>query len=122
MGISGNNNRKKGEEYENQAAQYLQQKGFRILEHNFYSHCGEIDLVAKDKDYLVFVEVKYRKNDRGGHPLETVDVRKQRRVCRTAEYYCLSHGSGETTPCRFDVVGIIGNEIIHVEDAFLSYK
>ncbi len=122
MGISGNNNRKKGEEYENQAAQYLQQKGFRILEHNFYSHCGEIDLVAKDKDYLVFVEVKYRKNDRGGHPLETVDVRKQRRVCRTAEYYCLSHGLGETTPCRFDVAGIIGNEIIHVEDAFLSYK
>ncbi len=122
MGISGNNNRKKGEEYENRAAEYLQQKGFRILEHNFYSRYGEIDLVAKDGNYLVFVEVKYRENDRGGHPLETVDVRKQRRICRTAEYYCLCHGYKETTPCRFDVVGIMGTEIIHVEDAFLFYK
>ena len=116
------NRRSTGTEWERQAGAYLTARGMRLVESNFHGRNGEIDLIGYHEGYLVFVEVKYRKNDRGGHPLETVDVRKQRRVCRTAEYYCLSHGLGETTPCRFDVVGIIGNEIIHVEDAFLSYK
>ena len=113
----GNQSRRRGTYYENLAAEYLMQKGFQILHRNFCSRVGEIDLVARQKDYLVFVEVKYRR--RGGeHPLEAADVRKQRRICRTADYYCLRYGYQEDTPCRFDVVGISGDEIIHVEDAF----
>ena len=99
-------------------ARYLTHKGFQILHTNFCCRFGEIDLVARQKDYLVFVEVKYRSTDRGGHPLEAVNSRKQWRISRTADAYCLRFGYGEDTPCRFDVVGITGEEIIHVEDAF----
>ena len=121
MGRTGNENRRMGTAYEKQAADFLQKKGYQILQTNFYSRYGEIDLIARQGKYLVFVEVKYRKNDAGGHPLEAVDVRKQRRICKTAGYYCLRYGYAEGTPCRFDVIGILGTEIIHVEDAF-SYR
>lgn len=121
MATTGNQSRSCGMYYENLAAEYLKQKGFQILHRNFCSQVGEIDLVARQNGYLVFVEVKYRR--RGGvHPLEAVDIRKQRRICRTADYYCLRYGYQENTPCRFDVVGISGDEIIHVEDAFLYRK
>ena len=111
------NKRAIGSHYEAKAAEFLKKQGYEILDCNYQDRYGEIDLVAKDGDYLVFVEVKYRR--RGGeHPLEAVDIRKQRRICRTADYYCLRYGYQEDTPCRFDVVGISGDEIIHVEDAF----
>lgn len=118
MAGTGNNNRGKGAEYEKLAAELLRQKGFQILHHNFYSGFGEIDLVVRDGIYLVFVEVKYRENSRGGHPLEAVDVRKRKRICRTADYYCLCHGYDQDMPCRFDVVGIMGDEMIHIVNAF----
>lgn len=114
----GNSSRKRGAQYEELAVDYLKQQGFQILQRNFSSRFGEIDIIAREGKYLVFVEVKYRATDSGGHPLEAVDVRKQRRIWKTAEFYCLRYGYGENTPCRFDVVGIIGDEIIHVRNAF----
>lgn len=111
-------NRRKGTQYEAKAAEYLKAQGFKILRKNFSSRFGEIDLVAREGRYLVFVEVKYRATARGGHPLEAVDARKQRRILKTAEFFCLRYGYGEDTPCRFDVVGITGDEMIHVRNAF----
>ena len=104
MAREGNSNRKKGAHYEQLAADYLERQGFQILQRNFHSRFGEIDLIASEGKYLVFVEVKYRVSDSGGHPLEAVDIRKQRRMGKTADVYCLRHGFGEGTPCRFDVV------------------
>lgn len=118
MGKAGNKNRSLGTAFEQKAAEFLKEKGYQILEANFRSRYGEIDLVAKQGKYLVFAEVKYRKDGKGGHPLEAVDRFKQRRICKTAEYYRFRHGYGEETPCRFDVIGILGTEIIHVEHAF----
>ena len=118
MARTGNDCRRRGAQYENLAAEYLKQQGYQILRRNFYSYFGEIDLVARDGKYLVFVEVKYRKNDSGGHPLEAVGVQKQQRICRTADYYCLRCGYGGETHCRFDVVGIMGEEVFHIKDAF----
>ena len=118
MGKTGNENRRTGSFWEAQAAEFLQKKGDEILHRNFTSRFGEIDLVARQETYLVFVEVKYRKNDSGGHPLEAVGVQKQQRICRTADYYCLRCGYGGETPCRFDVVGIMGEEVFHIKDAF----
>ncbi len=118
MAKTGNQNRRRGMDYEQQAAEFLEAQGYQILHRNFYSRYGEIDLVARQGRTLVFLEVKYRKNETGGHPLEAVDKRKQRRICKTAVYYCLRFGYGEYTPCRFDIIGILGEEIIHVEDAF----
>ena len=113
------NLRKTGAEYESLAAEYLKRRGFRIIRRNFYCRGGDIDLIALDGDSLVFVEVKYRRTDTFGNPLEAVNATKQKRICRAASYFCMRYGYGEQTPCRFDVVGICGNgEIAHVRNAF----
>ena len=110
--------RKTGFAYEKKAAEYLTEKGYRILQQNFYTKFGEIDMIARNGKYLVFIEVKYRSTERGGHPLETVDVRKQNRIRRAAQFYLLRYGFPENTLCRFDVVGILGDEVVHIENAF----
>ena len=103
------------------AADYLEKQGMRILERNFRrGRNGEIDIIGRDGKYLVFVEVKYRRDGQTGDPLEAVDRAKQRRISRTAQYYCLTHGYGETTPCRFDVAAVLGTdgEVRLVRNAF----
>lgn len=112
------NNRQTGSRYESVAADYLVKQGYRILERNFYSKQGEIDLVAQDGRYLVFVEVKYRSGTACGSPAEAVGPLKQRRIRGTARYYLYSHGLPEGTPCRFDVVAITGGQIELIRDAF----
>lgn len=107
-----------GAQYERLAGKYLTDKGYNILEYNFRCRSGEIDLIAKRDGVLVFCEVKYRKDAVKGHPLEAVTVCKQRRICRCALCYLLQKGCGTDVPCRFDVVGILDNEIIHIENAF----
>ena len=112
------NRRKIGTEQEKIAGAYLESRGYRILEYNFRAPRSEIDIVARDGRYLVFVEVKYRVSGHSGHPLEAVDLRKQRRICLAARYYLYTHGQGEDTPCRFDVIGIEGDGVMLVKDAF----
>ncbi len=112
------NKRSIGNEKENLAALYFSQTGYDIVEKNFYSRFGEIDLIVKKEDTLVFAEVKYRKNESRGNPLEAVNVRKQKRICRAALYYLSRHHLSVDTPCRFDVVAITGDEITHIENAF----
>ena len=112
------NKRAVGTAYEKLAGEYLTGQGYEILEYNFRCRMGEIDLVAKDGEYLVFVEVKYRSNGRTGSPLEAVDSRKQRVISKVASYYCLTHGHGEGQPCRFDVVAINGEEYTLIKNAF----
>lgn len=118
MGKKEHSSRMEGYCWEQRAAEFLEQKGFRIAARNFYSYYGEVDIVARDGRYLVFVEVKYRKNRRSGSPLEAVDSRKQQRICKTAAYYCLKYGYGTETPVRFDVIGITEEGMVHIEDAF----
>lgn len=113
------NRRQIGSDYEKRAAEYLKQQGFCIIEQNFYSRSGEIDIIAKDGRYLVFVEVKYRRDNSCGNPLEAVNAKKQKRICRTAFYYCAKHGYGDITPCRFDVIAMEGeDQITHIKNAF----
>lgn len=112
------NKRQIGSGYEEQAAEFLQRAGMQILHRNFRTRAGEIDLVARDGSCLVFVEVKYRRDSRMGTALEAVDLRKQGMIIKTARYYLLRFGYSADTPCRFDVVGITGNEITYVKDAF----
>lgn len=112
------NKRSLGKEKEKLAEHYLEAKGYRILERNFYARGGELDLIAKDAEYLVFIEVKYRSADSKGHPLEAVDFRKQNKIRFAAQYYMYKNQLPEDTPCRFDVVSILGEEITLVKDAF----
>ena len=114
------NQREKGAYWEQKAGAYLESIGYEILEYNYRCRMGEIDIVARQGGYLVFVEVKYRRDGQTGDPLEAVDRAKQRRISRTAQYYCLTHGYGETTPCRFDVAAVLGTdgEVRLVRNAF----
>lgn len=111
------NKRAIGSNYEKIAGQYLEQQGYQIVEYNFHSRFGEIDIIAKHQGYLVFVEVKYRENDKSGHPLEAVSVSKQRTISKCAFYYLQRYGL-QDTPVRFDVVGILGDEIQVIQNAF----
>lgn len=114
----GENRRRIGFEYETIAENYLIEQGYVILERNFYCKSGEIDRVARDGAYLVFVEVKYRKNAVHGAPFEAVNYKKQQRIRRSASFYMLKHGYGSSTPCRFDIVSICGQEIVLFKNAF----
>ena len=111
------NRRKTGTDYERAAGFYLEQEGWKILEYNYRSRNGEIDIVARDGEYLVFCEVKYRSDGKKGSPLEAVDARKQQRIRRAALYYLTEHGKSDV-PCRFDVIGIEGTKVTHIRDAF----
>lgn len=111
------NKRRKGNDYERVAGNYLESQGYQILEYNFYTRAGEIDIIAKHEGYLVFLEVKYRKDENKGHPLEAVQIQKQRTISRCALYYMKKKGFSDM-PVRFDVVGILGEEIILIQNAF----
>lgn len=112
------NRRKEGQRKEQTAEAYLTGLGYEILERNYRCRQGEIDLIGRDGRCLVFIEVKYRKNSRFGLPAEAVDRRKQNRIIYTARHYLMSRGYSSLTPCRFDVVSILGSEITVLKDAF----
>ena len=111
-------NRSVGSEYEQLACRILREKGYQIRECNFRSRHGEIDIVAEDGKDLVFIEVKYRSGETAGDPFSAVTRRKQRIISRTALFYLMKHSLPETTPCRFDVVGITPKKVFVIKDAF----
>ena len=101
------------------AAEYLTARGMDIKDRNFRSRQGEIDMIGYHNGYLVFVEVKYRRTEEFGSAPEAVDFRKQRRICRAADYYRYLHRLGDDCPVRYDVVAIQGTEINWIQNAFL---
>ncbi|WP_122643358.1 YraN family protein [Luxibacter massiliensis] len=111
------NNRRTGTSYEQAAGYYLEQSGYVILEYNYRCLVGEIDIIAREGEYLVFSEVKYRRDQRKGSPLEAVDARKQKILYKCADWYLAEHNLMDI-PCRFDVIGIQGSGIVHIRDAF----
>ena len=104
---------------EARAAEFLQRKGFAVVDRNWTCRGGEIDLVCRDGDTLVFVEVRARSSTSHGTPLETVVDVKRRRLIRAAEIY-LHVKKKSDAACRFDVVAITGDRVEHVEDAFAT--
>jgi len=108
---------------EKQAIRFLKRQGYRILQKNYVSGLGEIDVVAVDGDVLVFIEVKTRTGEDFGGALSAVGRAKRRKMTQVARGYLARHGTPET-PCRFDVVGITRvegkktPEIELVRDAF----
>lgn len=111
------NNKEIGKTGEDMAARYLQKHGYKILERNFLTRHGEIDIIAQDGDYIVFVEVKRRFSTAFGLPREAVTASKQRTIVFCATYWLGKHRlTGK--PARFDVVEILNDEITLIKDAF----
>ena len=102
---------------ETQAKKYLIKNKYQILETNYTTKIGEIDIVAKQKDVIVFVEVKDRKTKRFGLPREAVTPYKQRKIRLVATQYLQSHKLLESK-VRFDCIEILGDEVTHIENAF----
>lgn len=110
------NKRKVGKFYEETAVLYLEQQGLRILEKNYRTAQGEVDIIAETLEYVVFVEVKYRKNALFGQPWEAVSKAKQQKICKVARQFCYTGKIKKQV--RFDVISICGEEIFWFQDAF----
>jgi len=110
---------------EQMAAAYLQEAGYQILERNYRCPFGEIDIIAREDDTLVFVEVKSRRSENFGLPQLAVGPDKQRRISKISLYYLQSHRL-DAENVRFDVVAILlrpeNSSIELIKDAFeLAY-
>jgi putative endonuclease len=113
-----NTNKQTGLEYEKLAAKLLKKNGYKIIETNYLSRAGEIDIIASKKDYIIFVEVKYRKNEARGTAAEFVNKSKQNKIIKTAIEYIKKHNLTDKS-FRFDVVAITGEETEIVENAYI---
>jgi putative endonuclease len=106
-----------GDEAERSAAELLLAQGYEIVERNFRCKAGELDIIARDGDVLVFVEVRSRSDGDHGHAVEMIGRTKQRRVVRVARHY-LAIVEPRFERCRFDVVAITAGAPILLQDAF----
>ena len=118
-----NNNKEKGKLGEDLATQYLEEQGYKIVERNFSCKRGEIDIIAIDKQELVFIEVKTRKILKYGKPGDAVDRIKQKHIYRTAEYYLLIKNKLDVYT-RIDVIEVYlkeeGYKINHIKKAIID--
>jgi len=116
--------RQSGAQWEKTAESFLRDRGLKLLQRNFSSRFGEIDLIMEDKETVVFVEVKYRKCNQHGSGAEAVTFHKQGRISRTAAWYLAMNPHRAEQFCRFDVISIDpqekGQGINWIEDAFYS--
>ena len=98
-----------GRSGEQSAERFLSAKGLRLVARNHRCVQGEIDLVMRDGDTLVFIEVRQRKNVDYGSPLETVSAAKQRKLITAAQHFVASQKISSRQALRFDVIGIVSN-------------
>lgn len=114
------NKRDKGNKGEDQAVEYLINKGYKILDRNYYVSNGELDIIALDGAMIVFIEVKARGSRRYGEAREAVHWQKQQKLYHTAQLY-LHQNKYYNMQCRFDIIEVYFNEtepIVHIEAAF----
>ena len=101
------------------AEKFLKKKGYKILEKNYKTHSGEIDLIAEKSGEIVFAEVKTRTDDSFGNGAEAVNAKKRERYFKVASEYLLKTDKSDF-PCRFGVITLHSGEIRHLENAFFK--
>ena len=112
------NKREIGKKYEDVACDYLTNNNYEIVESNFSTKIGEIDIIGKNEGYLCFIEVKFRDKDSVAKGLYAVDKKKKKKIYNVAKVYMLKNNISEDTACRFDVISIDGDEITLIKNAF----
>lgn len=103
-----------GNRGENLALEYLKNRGYEILSNNYRCHFGEVDIIGRKGNEIIFIEVKTRSGNSYGYPEEAVDKNKIRHIRKVAEAYITENKMSETN-IRFDVISI---ELKHIEDCF----
>lgn len=112
------NTRKIGGINEEKSVMYLKQNNFQIIKQNYQCKIGEIDIIAIKENILRFIEVKYRKNDLYGTPLEAINIRKQKKLIRTASWFLNENRQYENMQCSFDVMAVTDNNIKYIFNSF----
>lgn len=110
-----------GQKAEDMACGYLIKQGLKLIARNYRCKTGEIDLIMKDRECVVFVEVRYRKKQGFGSSAESVTWLKQKKLIRTANYYLVSCKIWSKVSCRFDVLAMDSsdlNAVQWIKDAF----
>lgn len=112
-----------GQKGEDAAARLLLEKGYKILSRNWRFHGYEIDIVAENQEWLVFVEVKTRTSAQWGNPEDFVGKSRMRRMIEAADHYIIEHDLDKQA--RFDIIGAVWNghqmQMEHIEDAFMPF-
>lgn len=114
--------RNKGKQHENLARRYLEEQGLIFIAQNFAYAGGELDLIMQHGQQLVFIEVRYRKNQQFGGAAGSIDFRKIQKIRNTAALYLTKHYTRQAPACRFDVIAMTGDlskpEINWIRNAF----
>ncbi|MGI6071915.1 MAG: YraN family protein [Lachnospiraceae bacterium] len=113
-----NNKRAIGKDYEEQACKYLVEAGMEILERNYRKRTGEIDIIARDGEYIVFIEVKFRSSTERGGAFYAISRKKKQTIDKVAMWFLCEREIPLNSLCRFDAVLIDGSEISHVKNAW----
>lgn len=115
------NTQRYGASYEKKARRYLESQGLEFIAANVYVRGGEIDLIMRHQQVIVFVEVRFRRSDAFGGAAASVTARKQKRLLHSAQVWLSGAGeSFDTVDCRFDVLAFTGNEIEWLTNAFAA--
>ncbi len=108
-----------GAQAEQLALEHLMAAGLRLVERNYRCRFGEVDLIMNDGDALVFVEVRFRRSERFGGAVASVDHHKQRRLITTAQHFLQTHPALQRRPARFDLVAVTEpNTLEWIQNAF----
>ncbi|MBQ9031730.1 MAG: YraN family protein [Parasporobacterium sp.] len=112
------NKRSIGASYEDLACERLENEGMQILARNYRVRIGEIDIIAKDREELVFVEVKYRSSTEYGGAEYAISRQKQQKIRRVAQWYMAEQKIRMDAFCRFDAILIDADEVLHIKNAW----
>lgn len=107
-----------GDTYEAQACSTLIREGLSLLDRNYHTRHGELDLVMLDRDTVVFVEVRFRRSQRGGSAAESITVSKRKKLILAARYWLAANPRHARRACRFDVVSYDGPAMSWLRAAF----
>lgn len=105
---------------EGKAEKFLRKKKYKIIEKNYKTKFAECDLIALYGNLLVFIEVKTRSSIAYGNPADAVDVAKQRKYVKIAEYFLMMNEKYKDFAVRFDVIEVLNDEVNHIEGAFFT--
>lgn len=115
----GNSRARAGRQAERRAARYLKAQGLSLVEYNYSSRFGEIDIVLKDQEQWIFVEVRSRAQANFMRPEESISLPKQRRLWLTGQAYLQQLPNGSHASARFDVVAVLAGECQWIQNAFV---
>ena len=115
------NKRSMGSDKEDLVTRFLESNGVKILDRNYSTDKGEIDIIGSDGEYIVFFEVKYRNSEDHGNPLEAITKGKIRRIVNASRIYLYKNHYSDNTYVRYDCIGVLGSKITWIKQAFDAF-